>query len=826
MPTATVEGSKPVVLVTGASGNIGAALAEALGEGYRIVGMDLDGDCGAVEGIAVDLTKDESVEAASKRLREMVGGRIASVVHLAAYFDFTGDEHPLYRELNVDGTRRLLRALQAFDVEQFVYAGTMLVHAPCRPGERIDEGQPIAPKWAYPASKAAAEEAIRADHGTIPYVLLHLAGIYDERTAVPTLAHQIARIYERDFESHLYSGDPLVGQSMLHKDDMADAFRRVVDRRSSLPPDVTILVGEPDAVGYDALQDSLGRLIHGEEEWTTATVPKPIAMAGAWAQHKLEPVVPDALDDGEAPFIRPFMIAMADDHYALDITRANELLGWTPQRSLPETLPALVAALKQDPRRWYEANGVPMPAWFDAADERRINPEDIRARFEERTAREHAGGRWAHFANMALGTWLLTSPPIIGLDGHVLAWSDHAAGAALVVFAALSLSRRLWAARWACAAIGGWVMAAPVLFWAPTAAAYLNDTLVGAFAVGFAICVRPEPGVSPAAAVTGPSAPPGWDYNPSDWTQRLPIVVLALVGLYVSRYLAAYQLGHIDGAWDPFFSGGPAPTNGTEEIVTSSISEAWPVSDAAVGALTYLLEIVTGIVGSRRRWRTMPWLVVLFGFLIVPLGVVSIAFIIIQPVVIGTWCTLCLVGAAAMLVQIPYSIDELVATFQFLGRRRAAGRPLLRVFLAGDTDEGADDRAASEFAQPPRRFLAEALSGGVSLPWSLAAAAAIGVWLMFTRATLGTTGGMADVDHVVGALVLTAVAVAAAEVTRPARFLIAPLGLALVVSPFVYQPDATAAVLSALSGGALVALALPRGRIRNHYGAWPVRPGR
>ena len=63
------------------------------------------------------------------------------------------------------------------------------------------------------------------------------------------------------------------------------------------------------------------------------------------------------------------------------------------------------------------------------------------------------------------------------------------------------------------------------------------------------------------------------------------------------------------------------------------------MSDAAVGGYTYLLEIVTGIVGSRCRWRTMPWLVVLFGLMIAPLGIISILFIIIQPIVIGTWST-------------------------------------------------------------------------------------------------------------------------------------------------------------------------------------------
>ncbi|MCE3246351.1 MAG: polymerase subunit epsilon [Geminicoccaceae bacterium] len=153
--------------------------------------------------------------------------------------------------------------------------------------------------------------------------------------------------------------------------------------------------------------------------------------------------------------------------------------------------------------------------------------------------------------------------------------------------------------------------------------------------------------------------PPGWSYNPSTWAQRLPIIILAFVGLYVSRYLAAYQLGHIPDVWDPFFAGSSAdPQNGTEEIITSWVSKAWPVSDAAVGGYTYLLEIVTGIVGSRCRWRTMPWLVVLFGLMIAPLGIVSILFIIIQPIVIGTWSTIALIGAAAILVQIPYSMTS------------------------------------------------------------------------------------------------------------------------------------------------------------------------
>src|SRR5690606_9945205 len=207
-----------------------------------------------------------------------------------------------------------------------------------------------------------------------------------------------------------------------------------------------------------------------------------------------------------------------------------------------------------------------------------------------------------------------TQPPLIGVTEPLLAATEVALGVMVILFASLSISWQLGWARWATAGLGALVMAAPFLFWTQNAAAYLSDTLVGALIFGFAICTRPEVGPSALAAMHGPDCPPGWNYNPSSWTQRLPIVLVALIGLQVSRYLAAYQLGHIDGVWEPFFAGSPLdPRNGTEEIITSQVSEAWPVSDAAVGGWTYVLEILTGLVGTRARWRTMPWLVLLFG---------------------------------------------------------------------------------------------------------------------------------------------------------------------------------------------------------------------
>lgn len=156
----------------------------------------------------------------------------------------------------------------------------------------------------------------------------------------------------------------------------------------------------------------------------------------------------------------------------------------------------------------------------------------------------------------------------------------------------------------------------------------------------------------------------------------------------------------------------------------------------------------------------MPWLVFLFGLMIAPSGVISIFFIIIQPIEIGTWSTLALIGAAAMLIQIPYSLDELLAVVQFLRRRVKAGKNLLRVFLFGDTDDG--DKAASvadEFDRTPGTIVADTFSGGLRLPWDLGLAAAIGLSLLFTRLTFGAEPAMANWDHVIGSLVLTTISI-------------------------------------------------------------------
>src|SRR3954471_13221032 len=183
-----------------------------------------------------------------------------------------------------------------------------------------------------------------------------------------------------------------------------------------------------------------------------------------------------------------------------------------------------------------------------------------------------------------------------------------------MTLAGLSLNRRHRWAQWANGVVGTWVLVAPLIFWIPSAAAYTSDTLVGALVIALALVVPPPPGISAEAIEDPTDVPRGWSYNPSAWVQRVPIAALALIGLLISRYLTAYQFGHVDEVWDPFFA------DGTRTVITSDVSNAWPVPDAGGGTVSYVLEILATLIGSRRRWRTMPWMTLLFGLLIVALG--------------------------------------------------------------------------------------------------------------------------------------------------------------------------------------------------------------
>jgi uncharacterized membrane protein len=407
---------------------------------------------------------------------------------------------------------------------------------------------------------------------------------------------------------------------------------------------------------------------------------------------------------------------------------------------------------------------------------------------------------WPYGALIALGLILMVQVPTFG-ENLVFSISDLLAGLALVVCGVLSLRQKTWAP-WAACFVGIYLQLAPLLFWAKTPFLYWNDTSIGLLVMLFSVILPGTPGVREQ----GTGIPKGWSYNPSSWNARIPIGVLAGICWLIARYMAAFQLGYIQTMWDPVFE------NGTYNVITSNLSKSFPISDAGLGAAAYSIEMLMAFKGGVQRFRTMPWIVFLFGILVVPVGIVSILLIMCQPLVVGSWCFWCLLTAIAMLVMIALTIDEVYATLQFLSRCKKRGLSYSTVFWQGVQSDDQDELELSI----THKSVAQEMVQGVSFSYPLALCAVFGIWLLFCPEVIHPTPHLAIFDHIVGALIMVVSMISMAEVIRNARFLITLFGILIAISPWLFHD--TSIYHNLLLGILIILLSIPRGPIRERYG--------
>lgn len=169
--------------------------------------------------------------------------------------------------------------------------------------------------------------------------------------------------------------------------------------------------------------------------------------------------------------------------------------------------------------------------------------------------------------------------------------------------------------------------------------------------------------------------PAGSRANPSRWGHRLPLIIAATVGLAIAAYLASYQSGAFSHIWEPFFG------NGSNQILHSSLARALPIPDAALGAAAYLAEVITGLIGGEGRWHREPWLVLLYGLIVLGLGIGSIFLVIMQGAYFHAWCTLCLCSAAISIGILLTGWAEPLASYRYVRREMREGHSLKQALL-------------------------------------------------------------------------------------------------------------------------------------------------
>lgn len=788
---------KQTIIITGSNGFIGDAIIKKLSPEFNVIGFDkkIPDKSLAAQNYAVDVSSPESISKAVDDVKVKYGHKVASVIHLAAYYSFAEEESPKYDQITVKGTENLLRLLKKLEVEQFIFSSTMLVHRPGEIGEKINEVSPVEPSWAYPKSKIDAEKILKEQHESIKLVNLRLAGVYNDHCHSIPISNQIMRIYEKHLSGHLYPGNADKGQAFLHIDDLVDAIDKIVSKRKELPSEVDLLLGEPKALSYDELQNIIGMLVHGRE-WDALKVPSWFAKLGAWVQHHT-PFI-------RKPFIMPWMIDFTSDHYEIDISRSEKLIGWKPQHDLEKTLPLMIEALKKNPLKWYKENKLE-----EAPELVRVfgrMPGDDKG-FEVPSKIYNSQLNALNLMNILWGFWLILDC-VTRTTSSAMMMSSLLSGSLVILFSGLALWLLWQWPRWFSAMIGMWILFAPLAFWTTSAADYTTGNLLG-FLIIFCGSFQPSKQYFSVPRVL--DDPRGWDYNPSAWRQRVPIIGLAFLGFFIARYMAAYQLGHINSVWDPIFGGQ------TETILKSDISKAFIVSDAGLGAFSYLLDALSGLIGDRHRWRTMPWMVILFGLMIIPPGVTSIALVILQPVAVNAWCFLCLLTAFIMLLMVSPALDEVVATVQFLRQSHKEGKPFWRTFLRGEAITLEEIKGAlpdETLTLPQRKFRP-------NIPIALVGSIVLSAGLMFLPAFFSIGKAESNLVYFSSALIFTFAIIAISEIARPVRFLNIILGAVLAIGIWLSDGASDEAKLTVTIVSIVISfLSLPKGQFKHHFGSY------
>jgi len=315
------------IVITGASGNVGTSLLDALPAEHDIVGVvrrppPPHGPYKRVDWRALDLTDPD----ASSELNNVLEGADV-VVHLAWGFQPTRDTDYLNR-LGVGGTSAVLQAAHTSGIGHLIHMSSVGTYAAGRYGKRVDESWPTTGIATSPYSrdKSTAEAILdkyeQRPGGTAIPITRMRPGFIVQRAAASGLMRYglpgyvptqlIPRLPVLPLDRHLCI-------PLIHADDVAAAIVLAIGRRATGPFN---LAGEPP-MGREDVAAVLGaRAVH-----------VPSGLLGALV---------DLTWRARLQHIDRGWLDLAFTVPLLDCSRARTELGWAPKWTAKEALADLL----------------------------------------------------------------------------------------------------------------------------------------------------------------------------------------------------------------------------------------------------------------------------------------------------------------------------------------------------------------------------------------------------------------------------------------------------------------------------------------------------
>jgi len=321
------------VLVTGATGFLGGHLIEEMSKGPHVpvCAYRTGSDTGKIDRLGLEKINFDLTDPTA--MRTALTG-IDAVVHLAAYYTFTGRKE-MYDKVNVKGTGDLVKICEDAGVRRFLYCSSTEAMGPIAdpPG---DESSPLNPQYEYGRSKARAEELVRASG--LDWTILRPSGIYG-----PSNVDDVSFYFITSFKGFaskfiIGSGKNLI--QFVHVKDVVQAFVKALEAPSSIGR--TYIITQARPYTYEEVYRVLADIFQQPEpRWR---VPKGLAKI------MMLPIEGfNALIGRENFLYRRETVESVTSDRAFSIDRARDELGYEPEYDLPQGMAETVT--------WYKENG-------------------------------------------------------------------------------------------------------------------------------------------------------------------------------------------------------------------------------------------------------------------------------------------------------------------------------------------------------------------------------------------------------------------------------------------------------------------------------------
>jgi len=348
------------VVLTGASGFLGRHVLAALKDKYRIFALARRSQHTVrapvhrnISWHQVDIAEREELRTVFDEIQ--AGGGAAFIVHLAAYYDFTGDDHPEYRRTNVVGLRNVLEESRRLGLRRFIFASSV---AACRfpaPGQVVNEESLPDGDHVYARSKRIGEEMVREYRHSFPSSVVRLGALFSDWCEYPPLFMFLSTWLSREWNRRILAGKGNSAVPYLHVRDAVAFFERLLERDDGWPGTETIIASTDDPVYHRRLFDEATRSYFGTKV-DPVFMPRLLCWMGLWIQDRVGRLL------GHRPFERPWMAGYIDRQLNVDAGLTRKRLGWAPNPRLliGRRMPFLIDNRKTDPVEWHRRNWAAM----------------------------------------------------------------------------------------------------------------------------------------------------------------------------------------------------------------------------------------------------------------------------------------------------------------------------------------------------------------------------------------------------------------------------------------------------------------------------------